>query len=78
MGRIPAHARPPAAITFADVLHCVHGTLFDSPAFKDDRCPPELRDAWMRLRRSIETEAARINFQQLAEAGGDPARMFYI
>lgn len=71
-------ARPPATITFADVLHCIHGTLFDSPAFKDDHCPPELREAWLRLRRSIETEAARINFQQLAEASGDPARMFYI
>jgi Rrf2 family protein len=71
-------ARPPAAITFGDVLHCVHGALFDSPAFTDDRCPPELRDSWMRLRRSIENEASRINFQLLLDAGGDPARMFYI
>lgn len=71
-------ARPPASITFADVLHCVHGALFDSPAFKDPRCPPELRDAWQRLRKAVELEAARMNFQQLAEAGGDPVRMFYI
>lgn len=71
-------ARPPASITFEDVLRCIHGTLFDSPAFKDDRCPPELREAWTRLRRAIEAEAGRINFQQLAETEGDPARMFYI
>lgn len=71
-------ARPPASITFADVLRCVHGTLFDSPAFKDNQCPPELRDAWLRLRQAVETEASRINFQQLAEAAGDPVRMFYI
>lgn len=71
-------ARAPATITFEDVLQCIHGTLFDSPAFKDDRCPPELRDVWLRLRRAIESEAALINFQQLAEAETDPARMFYI
>lgn len=71
-------ARPPANITIGDVLHCIHGALFDSPAFKDNQCPPELREVWLRLRRSVEEEAAKINFQQLAEAVGDPARMFYI
>jgi len=71
-------ARPPASITLADVLRCTHGALLDSPAFRDDRCPVELRDAWMRLRRAVQQEAEAINFQQLAEAGADPARMFYI
>ncbi|MCW5559796.1 MAG: Rrf2 family transcriptional regulator [Verrucomicrobiae bacterium] len=71
-------ARPPAAISFADVLRCIHGTLLDSPAFRDDQCPAELRDAWMRLRNAVQQEAEHINFQQLAEAGDDPARMFYI
>lgn len=71
-------ARPPATITFADVLQCIHGTLLDSPAFKDDRCPAELRDAWMRLRRAVQEEAVSINFQQLMDAGAGPTRMFYI
>jgi Rrf2 family transcriptional regulator, cysteine metabolism repressor len=71
-------ARPPVQITFADVLLCVHGPLFDTPALTDDACPPQLRECWQRLRRSIETEAAQIHFQYLVEAGTDPARMFYI
>src|SRR5689334_9809930 len=28
-------ARPPAKITFGDVLRCVHGEVFDSPALSD-------------------------------------------
>ncbi len=71
-------ARPPAQITFADILNCMHGSLFDTPALADDACPPPLRQSWDRLRRTLEEEAGSINFQQLAEADADPARMFYI
>src|SRR6202451_4627969 len=39
-------ARSPAEITMADVLRCVHGQVFDSPALADPHCPPELRAAW--------------------------------
>ncbi|HAB16692.1 MAG TPA: Rrf2 family transcriptional regulator [Verrucomicrobiota bacterium] len=71
-------ARSPAEITFGDVLRCVHGALFDSPALIDDACPVQLRECWKRLRCAVESEASDINFQQLVEAGADPARMFYI
>jgi Rrf2 family protein len=71
-------ARPPGEITFADVLRCVHGALLDSPALSDDGCPVQLRESWRRLRAALENEAQQINFQQLVEAGTDPARMFYI
>lgn len=71
-------ARPPAGITFGEVLKTIYGPLFDSPAITDEKCPPELRDAWMRLRDSVEREAAAINFQQLLESGADRTRMFYI
>ncbi len=71
-------ARPPAEISFADVLSCVHGPLFDTPALADNACPPELRDAWKRLAEALQSTASSINFQQLVEATPDPARMFYI
>ncbi len=71
-------SRPPVEITLADILRCVHGPLFDSPALGDPKCPAELRQGWRQLQSAVETEAARINFQQLLDAGGDRDRMFYI
>jgi Rrf2 family transcriptional regulator, cysteine metabolism repressor len=69
-------ARPPAEITFGDVLRCVHGQIFDTPALSDKNCAPQLRRAWMRLRESIETAADGINFQQLAEESAE--NLYYI
>jgi Rrf2 family protein len=71
-------ARPPAEISLADVLECIHGSLFDPPALADSQCPGELRDAWHRLQTAVVTEARRINFQTLLEATNDRDRMFYI
>src|SRR5258708_11373284 len=47
-------ARPPAEITMADVLRCVHGQVFDSPALSDPHCPPELRAAWKALQAALD------------------------
>jgi len=66
-------ARPPAEITFAQVIECIHGPLFDSPALYDRGCPPELRAIWQRLAKAVQNEATAVNFQQLADqssAGG--------
>ena len=71
-------ARPPAEISFGEVLRCVHGPLFDSPAFGDPTCPPELRQCWNRLRDAVEGEASRIHFQELIDAASAKDRMFYI
>lgn len=38
--------RPPAEISLGDVLRCVHGKLFDTPALTNPQCPPELRESW--------------------------------
>ena len=70
--------RPPAEVTMADVIECVHGALFEPPAMADGQCPAELREAWRRLQVAVETEARRINFQMLLEAAGERDRMFYI
>src|SRR5256885_17031516 len=37
-------ARPAAEISLGDVLRAIHGAVFDTPAFSDTDCPPELRN----------------------------------
>lgn len=69
-------ARPPVEITLGDVLRCVHGQVFDTPALSDKNCAPELRRAWLHLRASLETSADSINFQQLGEESAE--KMYYI
>lgn len=71
-------ARPPGDITMADVLKCVHGQVFDSPALTDPQCPPELRGAWRKLQQAVEETAAGINFQKLLEMCVDKEKMYYI
>ena len=71
-------ARPPAEITMADVLRCVHGEVFDSPALSDAQCPPELRGAWKKIQDAVEEAAGSVNFQNLLDQGADKAKMYYI
>jgi len=71
-------AQPPSQITFGDVLRCIHGEIFDSPSFNDPQTPPELREAWGRLRQAVNQTADSITFQDLIEQGADKAKMYYI
>ena len=71
-------ARAPSEISFGDVLRCIHGELFDSPALGNARNPPELREAWKRLRDSVNATADAITFQDLAQAAGNKEKMYYI
>ena len=71
-------ARPPASISFGDVLRAIHGQLFDTPALSDARCPFELREAWRKLQSVLNLTADDISFQTLAEASEDKAKMYYI
>jgi len=71
-------ARPAAEITLGDVLRCVHGQVFDSPALSDPECPPELRQAWLRLQQTLEDAANAITFQQLLDEGAGKEKMYYI
>src|SRR6202789_1960225 len=71
-------ARSPAEITLADVLRCVHGQVFDSPALTDPHCPPELRAAWQKLQTAMDTTAESINFQKLLDQSADKEKMYYI
>ena len=71
-------ARPPADITFGDVLRCIHGEIFDSPGLSNPQSPPELRQAWGQLREAVNKAADAITFQQLLEATVDKEKMYYI
>jgi Rrf2 family protein len=71
-------ARPPAQITFGDVLRCIHGEIFDSPALSNPPTPPELRQAWQQLRRAVNQTADSITFQQMLEASLEKGKMYYI
>jgi Rrf2 family protein len=71
-------ARPPVEITIGDVLRCIHGQVFDSPALSDPNCGPELKAMWQKLQQTLNTTADGINFQQLLDAGNEKERMFYI
>ena len=71
-------ARPPAEITLGEVLHTIHGAVFDSPALSDPQCPPEIRKAWKKLQTSLEETADSINFQQLLDQSAEKEKMYYI
>jgi DNA-binding IscR family transcriptional regulator len=71
-------ARPPGRITLGEVLRCIHGAVFDSPALTDAQCPPELRHAWKRLQDALDKTADGITFQQLLDEGAGKERMYYI
>jgi Rrf2 family protein len=71
-------ARPPAEITLGEVIRCVHGAVFDSPALNDPQCPEELRGAWGRLQRTLDQTADSITFQQLLEQSSERTKMYYI
>jgi Rrf2 family protein len=71
-------ARAPAAISLGDVLRAVHGEVFDTPAFSDPNCAPELRGAWQRLKDAADKAADGITFQQLLDEGANKEKMYYI
>ena len=71
-------ARPPAEITFGDVLRCVHGEIFDSPALNSPQNPTELREAWSRLQEAVNRSANAITFQELLERSAEKGKMYYI
>ena len=70
-------ARAPSAISLGEVLRCIHGEVFDTPALTDPACPPELRSAWRTIQRALDQAADQITFQQLLEESAE-RKMFYI
>ena len=71
-------ARPPAEISLGEVLRCIHGNVFDSPALSDPQCPPELRVAWSKMQTALDDTADSISFQQLLDASVGKEKMYYI
>ena len=71
-------ARAPGKITFGDVLRCVHGEVFDSPALNHPQSVPELRAAWESLREALNRAADSITFQKLVDQAAQREKMYYI
>jgi Rrf2 family transcriptional regulator, cysteine metabolism repressor len=71
-------ARPPSKITFGDVLRCIHGEIFDSPALTGPPSPPEVRQAWQQLHRAVNETAESITFQKMVDASQEKGKMYYI
>jgi len=71
-------SRPPAEITMGDVLRAVDAKMFDIPALRAPKCPPELRRAWKQMIKAVEGAADGITFQQLLDEGAEKDRMYYI
>jgi len=71
-------ARPPTEITMGDVLRAIHGRVFESPAQSDPKCPPEIKAAWRSLQQALDAAADKLDFQHLAEQGGEKGKMYYI
>lgn len=71
-------ARPASEITLGDVIRCVHGQAFDTPAIHDPECPPELQNAWRRVQTTVNAALDSIHFQQLADENADKDKMYYI
>ena len=71
-------AKAPAEITLGEVLRAIHGHVYEPTAIDDPKCPPELREAWLGLKRRTEAAADAINFQSLLEEGERRASMYYI
>lgn len=71
-------ARPAAEISLGDLLRCVHGQVFESPALADPSCSAELRRMWAAMQDVVAREADSITFQRLLEEGQDKEKMYYI
>lgn len=71
-------ARAPGEISLRDVLRCIHGQVFDSPALADPQCPAELRAAWQRMQSTLDELAGSIHFQDLLEESVNKEKMYYI
>ena len=71
-------ARAPTEITLSDVLRCIHGQVFESPALSDTECPAELRKAWQKLQDALNETAQSITFQKLLDESSNKEKMYYI
>ena len=70
-------ARAPSEISLGDVLRCIHGEVFETPALTDPGCPSELRAAWHKLQRALNESADQLTFQRLLDDSAE-RKMFYI
>ena len=71
-------ARPPAKITFGDILRCIHGEVFDSPGLNDPQSPAELRQAWRQLREAVSNRRTPLPFSNCSKPAREKSKMYDI
>jgi Rrf2 family protein len=71
-------ARSPAEISLGDILRAIHGQVFETPGLAGTHPSPEVRAAWQKLQRAMETTADRITFQHLLDESLAKGKMYYI
>ena len=71
-------AKAPEEISLGDILRCMHGQVFESPALADEKCPPVLRRAWEKLQKSVTETADAMSLQDMVESESEEPEMYYI
>ncbi len=71
-------AKSPREITVGDVIRAVEGEVFEMSTSTNSASPRELQRAWNRIRLAAESEADKINFEQLCAEASGRGPMYYI
>ncbi|MCF7668957.1 MAG: Rrf2 family transcriptional regulator [Verrucomicrobia bacterium] len=79
-GRVGGYslACPPSEITLGDILRCIHGAVYDTPALNDPNCPRIIKNAWTRIKEAAENTADDIDFQKLLDQSSKVGNIYYI
>lgn len=71
-------AKPPAQITFGEVVRAIEGDVLHLDHLHDSKCPREIRDIWMQIRAAAVKVADETTFDTIVAAAGSEQEMYYI
>ncbi len=71
-------ARPPAEITFGEVMRAIEGDVLHLDHLRDTKCPREIRDVWRRIKSAAEKVADETTFDVIVAASNAEQQMYYI
>lgn len=71
-------ARPPAEITFGDVVRAIEGDILSVEHLHEARSPREIRDVWRKIKLAAERAADETTFDAILLAAHGDQPMYYI
>lgn len=71
-------AKAPSEVSFGDVLRCIHGTIFETPAMEDGEVHQVLRNSWVQLQTVLDETANKLTFDKLIVMAQGDQEMYYI